>query len=267
MRIFILIFFVFLFPFLGSAQDSLKTKNFTFELLTGGVMSSFQDTKYTNVKYTGLGVVYGFDFMWRKKSIIGFGAKGIYSKEKPKTFDKGYPSVNDAQFYFKYLYPIKKNEKYNLFVGTKVDLFDFTMRINPELTNNSAYVILGGGVKAYTMFEKKINDTWKVDAGIGFQLFSFMNEYMSFGYMANQNTLEKGEYNYEDAAMPWSFTPFWKYLNIETNIRFYYKRRWVFGYAWRMQQSYQVENYPMTKGYSALYVAYRIINKEKSISK
>ena len=254
---------VILTTFIANSQDTLKVKSFVLELSSGGVLSSFQDTKYTNVKYTGGGIMYGTDFMWRKKSIIGFGIQGIFSKEKPKTFDKGYPTVNDAQIYFKYLRPIELSNKFNLLVGTKVDLFDFTLRMNPELTNNSAYIILGGGVKAYTMVEKEINDNWRFDAGLGFQLFSFMNEYMSFAYMANQNTLENGEYNYEDPAMPWSFTPFWKYLNIETNIRFYYKKRWVFGYAWRMQQSYLVENYPMTKGYSALYIAFRIVNKKK----
>jgi len=94
-----------------------------------------------------------------------------------------------------------------------------------------------------------------------------MDEYASFAYSANQKIIENGEYNYEELAMHYYFTPFWNYINIETNFHFYYGKRWVFSYLWRMQQSYLVNNYPMTKGYSALSVAFRIVNKTKTISK
>jgi hypothetical protein len=55
-------------------------------------------------------------------------------------------------------------------------------------------------------------------------------------------------------------------LSIETNIRFYYGKRWIFSYTWEMQQSYLVKGYPMTKGFSALTVAYRFVNKNKTVS-
>ena len=192
---------------------------------------------------------------------------GIYSNQKPKNFEGGEATINDGQIYFKYLYPINVSQDFNLFVGGKADLFDGTMRIAPGLTNNSAYVIIGGGLKAFTMLEKQLNDKWLATADLGFQLFAFQDEYMSFAYMANQKLLESGAYNYEDLAMPLYFTPFWKFINIETNIRFYYGKRWILSYLWRMNQSYLVEGYPMTKGYSAISVGFKIMNRSKVISK
>ena len=249
------------------SQDSLKVKSFVFELSGGGVMSSFQDRKYSDLKFTGFGANYGFNLEWRKNSIIGFGLNGIYSNQKPRTFEGGEATINAGQFYFKYLYPINISQEFNLFVGGKADLFDGTMRIASGLTNNSAYVIIGGGLKAFTMLEKQLNDKWLVTADLGFQLFAFQDEYMSFAYMANQNLLESGEYNYEDPAMPLYFTPFWNFINIETNIRFHYGKRWILSYLWRMQQSYQVKGYPMTKGYSAISVGFKIMNRNKAVSK
>jgi len=251
------------------SQDSLKTesKSFVFDVSGGGVMSSFQDRKYSDLKFTGFGANYGFNLEWRKKSIIGFGINGIYSKQKPKNFEGGEASINAAQFYFKYLYPVDVSQNFDLFVGAKADLFDGTMRISQGLTNNSAYIIVGGGLKAFAMIEKQLNDKWLMTADLGFQLFALQDEYMSFAYMANQKILESGEYNYEDPAMPLFFTPFWQYINIETNIRFHYGKRWIFSYLWRMQQSYQVKGYPMTKGYSAVSVGFKIMNRNKAVSK
>jgi hypothetical protein len=211
MRKIYLVFLFFLFSVAARSQDSLKTRSFTFEVSAGGLATSFQDTKYSNLKYSGIGGVFGFDFQWRKKAIIAFGARGIYSKEKAKTFDHGKTNLSNGQFNFRYLYPIKTNKDYKIFVGAKADIVDFTLRMTPELTNNAAYVIQGGGLKAYSLFEKRINDKWLLNAGVGFQLFAIMDEYMSFAYMANQHLLENGDYNYEDPEMPLFFTPLWEF--------------------------------------------------------
>ena len=48
----------------AKSQDSLKTstKSFEFDISVGGAMSSFQDRKYSDLKYSGFGANYGLNF-------------------------------------------------------------------------------------------------------------------------------------------------------------------------------------------------------------
>jgi len=246
------------------AQENSSKKQFFFDFGLGGSMHSFQDTKYSDVKYNGMGGTTNIDFTWKRKSILSTGIEGYYSNEKPKTFDSGVHSTEyNFSLYLKYLHPIVKNDIYNLFIGAKVDLYSLSLRNTFPLENNSFYLISSVGFKAVTMYERKLNDSWTLNADLGLQLFSFMNEYMSFSYAADQITLENGEYNYDRPEAPLRITPLWKFFNIETNIKFQYGKRWIFGYLWRMQQSYATENYKMTKGYSAITATYRFVNKTR----
>jgi hypothetical protein len=246
------------------AQENDANKQFFFDFGLGGSMHSFQDTKYSDVRYNGIGVTTNIDFTWQRNHIIAFGVDGYYEKDKPQTFDDDVSvSEYDFMLYVKYLYPIIKNKKYKLYIGGRIDAYELSTRTNMVLENNSIYLINGINFKALTMYERKLNGSWILNADFGLQLFSFMNEYMSFAYAADQITLENGDYNYEYPEAPIRFTPLWDYLNIQTNVRFQYGKRWIFGYTWRMQQSYAVEDYRMTKGYSALSITYRIVNKSK----
>jgi hypothetical protein len=246
------------------AQENSPKKQFFFDFGLGGSLHSFQDAKYSDVRYNGIGATGNIDFTWRRKSIISTGIEGYYSKEKPKTFDSGvYSTEYNISLYLKYLHPIIKNDIYNIYMGGKVDLYSMSIRNTFPLENNSFYLTSSIGFKAVTMYERRLNDLWILNADLGLQLFSFMNEYMSFAYAADQITLEKGEYNYDEAEAPLRMTPFWDYFNIETNIKVQYGERWIFGYSWKMQQSYATKDYKMTKGYSSLIVTYRIVNKTR----
>ena len=245
------------------AQDSTKMRHFTFDVGIGGAATSFQDVKYSNVHWNGYGLTPKFAVSWRKKCIHSFGIEGLVDSEQPKTFDGGAKTYWGIAFY-KFLYPLKTDNKYKLFVGAKVEPIDLSVRMIDGLYNNGSYLIYGTNLKAVGMFEQRINSKWLFDADLGFQLFSFMNENMSFGYAADQKTLEDGKYNYNNMSAPYHFNPFWKFLNIETNFNFNYGKRWVFSYIWRMQQSYAVKNYRLTRGYSALMVSYHIISKSKT---
>jgi len=247
----------------GFAQDSTKTRLFTFDVGVGGAATSFQDVKYSTVHWSGFGFTPRLELSWRKKFIHSFGVEGILGSEQPKTFDGGAKTYWGVAFY-KFLYPLKLDKKYKVFVGAKLEPIDLSLRMIDGLYNNGSYLIYGTNMKAVGMFEQRINNEWLFSADLGFQLFSFMNENMSFGYAADQNTLEDGKYNYNEMTAPFSFTPFWKFLNVETNINFHYGKRWVFSYVWHMQQSYAVKNYRLTRGYSALMLSYHIISKRKT---
>ncbi len=259
------------FPFLGVlmifqiavAQDTAEYRKFTFDIGVGGVVSSFQDLKYSQVHWRGIGITPVIGLSWQKKAIHSIGVEGIISYEKPKTFDGGETKVYWGSLFYKYLHPIKDYELSTIYLGGKIEPIDVSFRFVDGLVNNSSYVIAGTNIKAVAMLDRKLTEKWTLKADIAFQLFSYLLENMSFAYAASQYALENGEYNYNEIQEYYSFLGFWKYLNIETNINFMYGERWVFGYLWRMQQSYAVKDYTMTRGYSALLVKYNIVVKNK----
>jgi len=266
MRYLLLTLLLFI-TFLISAKDTTQyNKHFEWNITTGGALSSFQDLKYSAIHWSGLGITGGLDFKWQKKDIHSLGFDGVYSDEKPKTFNGfGNYKVYRGQLYYYYLHPIKQQKDYKLFIGTKIDGLDVNWHINEDLYNNASYLIYGFNFKIFSEYQQQLNEKWGMSVQLGFQLFSLMEEGISFGYAAPQETLENGDYNYNQIEFPLFFTPFWDYLSIETNINFTYSKRWTFSYKWRMQQSYIVKNYHMTQGYSALVVSFSIISKDKAI--
>jgi hypothetical protein len=244
----------------SSAQDSTKMRHFTFDVGLGGAATSFQDVKFSNVRWSGYGFAPKIEVTWRKKFIHTLGVDGVMDSQQPKTFD-GSAKTYMGVVYYKILYPLTSDK---LYVGAKVEPMDMSLRTITGLENNGSYLIAGTNVKVVGMFEQRLNAKWLFNADLGFQLFSFMNENMSFSYAAAQKILEDEKYQYDEMTAPYYFAPFWKYLNIETNINFNYGKRWVFSYVWRMQQSYAVKDYRLTRGYSALMVSYHIISKNKT---
>jgi hypothetical protein len=247
----------------GFAQDEPKPHLFSWDIALGGALSSFQDLKYSEVHWTGGGLATGMSFIWQRKAIHGAGIEGVYGIENPKTFNgAGKTKIYKGQIYYYYVHPVKHKENCQLFLGAKIDAIEVGWRIVDGLSNNASYLILGTNFKLFSNYQRKLNDKWQLDAQLGFQLFSFMEDGNSFAYPAPQTLLERGEYTYDEEKLPVYFTPFWDFLNIETNFRFSYGKRWVFSYLWRMQQSYLVKDYRLTTGYSAITASFKLISKK-----
>jgi hypothetical protein len=263
-----LLFFLLFFAISGYSQDTVKMRKFKLDFGVGGVTSSFQDLKYSAVHWTGFGVMPKFEMSWRKKSIHIAGFDGIVSFENPKTFDTwGKTNVYEVTPYYRYLHPVYNSGNQNIFVGTEINPIDISIRMIDGLSNNGTYIIQSINIKGYTLYEKKFSDKLVVNAQLGLQLLSFMYEGVGFAYAEAQNILEDGDYTYDELKMSFKTTPIWNYLNIETRIGVSYGKRWLFSYKWKMQQSYIVPDYTMTKGYSALMVTYHIMSRTKNINK
>ena len=237
-------------------------RQFSWSITAGGALSSFQDLKYSDVHWTGGGIASGMSFLWQKKGIHGAGIETVYGIENPKTFEGiGKTKIYRGQIYYYYVHPVKHRENCQLFLGGKIDAMEVDWRIVDGLSNNASYLIFGTNFKLFSNYQRKINDKWQLDAQLGFQLFAFMEDGNSFAYPAPQQLLEKGDYTYDQERLPVYFTPFWDFMNIEASFRFSYGKRWVFSYLWRMQQSYIVDNYRLTTGYSAVTVSFKLISK------
>ncbi len=234
----------------------------------GGVYSSFQDVKYSNVRYSGTGKHLYLGYEKSKNPLWGIDFNLILSKEKAKTYTVGKATIYDIGISAKYLHPIMKNETGKLFLGVTWDAFDLYLRSIEDLQNNGSDFILASNIKISSVYERRISTDLKLQAGIDLQIFGFIKQLNSFAYSSPQDALEDGKFSYQDEKLREyvsfkysSFEPLWNYFNIGTSLKLHYKKRWSLAYKWNMQRSNKVKNYPMTIGYNSISITYNIINK------
>jgi hypothetical protein len=261
-----------LFTILGNAQTKpdipvkITKNNSTKNLFIGigGNYSSYQDIKYSNVRYSGAGGVLtiGFNksednYFWETAIEINVGAETGSTHGLTST-------IINPTIYFKYLKPIKKHFK----IGARLDLLDFYLRNNKELGNNGSYIITGHHLYASLMHDYKINNKWNLQSSLDLGLLSFMRESTGFAFSAPQNALEEGEFDYQNNALsnPFGYQFFeWKYfgnnINIKTSFEFQYKNRLSIGYRWSMRHFADVKSYPVTIGNHNIIFKYNIIHK------
>ncbi len=225
-------------------------------------MSSFQDQKFSDVHYNGYGGGLRLDYSLDKHNYWDFGVTCLYYGEHAKTYDVGAAKIVDVRPFITYMRPLFRENTQTLYAGATTDM-SFYMRTTQQLYNNASYLIPGYSLKIPVRYVRRINDKWTLDAGLSFQLFGYIHESASFTYTTSQYVLEEGKFSYDELPSTPNFVPLWKYLDIRTHILFEYGKRWVFGYRWNMSESFQVPGYPMIKGYSALTVGFRLVNRIK----
>ena len=230
----------------------------------GGIYSSFQDIKYSNVRYSGVGGNINFGYENTKKNYFNTNINLGLTTENAPTYDLGKTLILDILVDVSYQKQIVRKENQKVYLGAKWDVLDFYIRLTEDLMNNSFYYVSGSNIKIASLYERTLSNEMSIRGGVSFQLISFMKESTSFGFSAPQDALENGEFTYQDPALYnpfgfkyYNFEAFTKYINLETLLEMHYKQRWIFSYKWNMQRSNKVANYPMTKGYSSLSVKFK----------
>lgn len=246
----------------ADTTKSNSTKNLFIGI--GGNYGSFQDVKYSNVQFAGIGGVFTVGYNQSKEN---------YFWETAVEFNAGFEfgSTNGARstvlnptLYFKYLKPLNKNLK----IGARLDLLDFYLRNNQGLGNNGSYIITGHNLYGSVMYDYRINEKWNLQSGLDLGLLSFMRESTGFAYSAPQNALEDGKFDFQNSALstPFGYQFFeWKYfgnnLMIKTSFVFQYKDRISIGYNWSLRHFANVKSYPVTIGAHNITFKYNIIHK------
>ena len=249
----------------GESEDK---KQSTMYIGLGGLGSSFQDIKFSNVHYNGAGLSLDFGFEKKKKNLWGVNLNLIASVGNAKTHDQGTTLMLNGIISAKYLVPVLHRNKSNLYIGGTWDVIDLYFREAIALDNNSITYVSNSGIKGSGMYEKTLSSKMKLEAGLDFQLFGFVKEAPGFAINENQEALERGKFGYQDMGilLPtrldyYNLEPFWDYVNVKTTIKLHYQKRWVFTYKWNIQRSHRIDNYPLTKGYNTLSIRYNIIKK------
>ena len=251
----------------SQSEEDEDKKQSTMYIGLGAIGSSYQDIKFSNVRYNGAGLSLDLGFEKKKKKFWGVNLNLITSTEKAKTHDQGETMVLNAIIGAKYLVPVLSSNNSSLYVGGTWDVMDFYFRLIDGLDNNGIGYIANSGIKGSGMYEKTLSSKMKLEAGLDFQLFGFVKEAPGFAINENQEALERGKFGYQDMGilLPtrldyYNLEPFWDYVNVKTTIKLHHKG-WVYAYTWNMQRSNRVENHPMTRGYNSISVRYNINKK------
>jgi hypothetical protein len=269
-----LLFFSYHFIVQAQSNDSLETEKTKKEIAinwfaeTGGVYSDFQDIKFSDVRYSGIGAVLnlGYNRTKTNKYFMEAALRFLYSKENAHTHDNGGTTILYSAIYFKYLRQL--NEHFLL--GARVDVFDLNMRIGLNLQNNSAQYLASNNLYAALIYKRPINEHWKFSGSIDLALIGMQKDMPSFAMNYNQKRLENGEIDYQDANLGepypyhyWEFSHIFNNLNLKTALNFHYKSRISLAYNWEIRRWATIKSYPTTIGIHSIVFRYNFVHKLK----
>lgn len=273
-RSFIILCACFITGMTHGQEDVPRTKKVESYFQLNGVSTSFQDAKFSTVRYNGIGT--GIDIGRNVKigdNAIAYGFQMSYSNSKPSTFklDPIFGKMGIARefcpnLYFKYMRELDNNFS----VGGRLDVLDSYFRTTRGLGNNKIYYNLGTNLFARGSYHQALNNQWGIEVGIELGLLSFMRESTSFAFNAPQTVVSEGLFNYQDDAVsnPFGFRfyelrPIWKYANVSTFVDLKFRERWTLSYSWKLRRFSTVNNYPTTIGLHTLGVRFDFIDKAK----
>lgn len=259
---------------LSAQTDAPRKSHVETSVQLDGVYTSFQDAKFSNIRYNGFGT--GIEFS-RTRSMklneFNYGFRFNYSSSRPSTFRAndivpGFGTANEFHPTLFFRYSRKLNDKF--YVGGRLDLLDIYFRSVKGLGNNKIYYNNGFNLYATGKYRHTINDNWKLEAGVELGLFSFMRESTSFSFSTPQTVIDNGLFNYQDNAVSSPFglkygraLPIWKFGNIRIITQMKFKKRWTFAYEWNIRRFSTVKGYPTTLGIHTIGVKFDFIDKEK----
>ena len=248
---------------LSNAQTSK-----TFYLGLGGSSSSFQDLKYSSLRYGGAGGSLEIHFQKStEKAIWNTGLTTTVNQEKTSLFTNGKALVVYPKIHFSYLRKINDQ----LYIGGKWDIMEMYFRQISGLGNNGIYYNTGSYLSASGLYQLNVGAK-KLNIGLDLGILGYFKESTSFTFSASQNILENGNFDYQDGALsnPFGFKyfvirPTWAHFRLSTKLDYQLNRRFSVGYQWHMRRFAEVKNYPVTAGANTISLRYHFMNKSTEI--
>ncbi len=276
MKLFIQILFILCTYFQVHSQDSLsKVKNVESYFQLNGLHTSFQDTKFSNIRYNGFGTQ--IELGRKVKSGVHtyqYGMQLGYSNSSPSTFkiNPEFGKIGIAREFRPTLFISYMNSLDKGFsIGGRLDALDAYFRVTRGLGNNKIYYNIGSNLYVRGNYRHELNKNWRFETGAEIGLISFMRESTSFAFSAPQAVVANGAFNYQDQSTSnplglkrYQLRPIWNYGNVNLYTQIEYKQRWTLSYTWSLRRFSTVDNYPTTIGFHALGLRFDFIDKTKS---
>lgn len=234
----------------------------------GGSYSSFQDTKYSDVREGGMGAFLelGFSHFKRGKHFWEPGFSFNIASEHAATHDQATSLVMYINPYFKYLKGL--NDK--IYVGGRVDLLNNYIRVYTNLTNNSTFATFGNSLYGSFLYRTRLSEKWQFQAMADLALIGVQSESPGFAMNYKQKRIEKGEVDYQDPGMgdpnTYAYARFTHPGNnfiLKTQYSFLFRKRISLSYNWQMQRFSVISGYPTTWGLHNLVFRVNILHREK----
>ena len=243
-------------------------------LLLKSVYQSYQDSKFTNLIYSGIGA--GFELGYHNEKRHRFWGMGLYFTGAMEKSSVGVPY--DAYRFgvsFNYLRNVYQSKNKSLYLGGSWNILDIYFRKAEKLNgkrhlrNNDGAYIAGSTLAFQSIFVYQYNALWQLRTALDFQLFGMMKQSPSFANSPPQDVLEAGDYDFQPSENPlfqnesplgfltYHFEPFYKYIRIKFAYEVLYKKHWSFLYHWTLRRSNKVKNYPLTQGAHTIGVKYQ----------
>ncbi len=240
-------------------QAQKKTKLY---VEAGASYSTFQNTEYSDVIYSGFGSKYGLGYLRESpKSIWGVNLQFMITNEKPSTHSSGDAITKNLTLQALYLRKIKDR----LYVGITWDVLDIYSKDFDGLRNNKTSDIVGSTLWASGVYSYK-----KIRFGLDLGLVSYFMETPGFAYNTSQIILENGDFDYQNDVLNNRFDLKYyqlktipNHFQVRTNIRYQVSNRFSVAYQWHLRKFQETKHYPSTYGIHSLSVRFNIINKSK----
>lgn len=243
---------------LGASAQSQRTLSVDL----GGTLTSFQDNKFSQVRFRGAGGAFAIGYQRQNPQALWSARLQILAgSESAATHDQGIATTINPRVELRYLRKVKEN----LFLGAQWDVMDFYNKQFDGLGNNSNYYLTGSNLFASGVYE------WnKFRFGLDVGVLAYAKEGTGFAFSAPQSATENGEFDYLDDALINPFrlkhgkiTGFGPNLHLRTNIQYQLSDRWNLVYQWNFRRYVQVPGYAAYMGYNMLNVRFDIRDKNK----
>jgi len=233
----------------------------------GGIYSSTQDTRFSDVQFNKFSVKpeLGFTRISEKDYWLANSSGYVFTQDYPE-LDTAQVSTMSYNLRVGYL----RNIKPNIYVGLTWDIIDYFSKDNSILGNSSNYYKTSSDIFVTGRYLYNIDDNWNFEAGLDFALLSFINTAPSFTANFPQNVVDDGEVSFldSDTRNPYSLkhmkaTPFWKQIYLRTHFEINYKKRLSLVYNWDMRALIEQKGYPVTIALHSLTLRFHFINHTK----
>ena len=254
-------FFILLCLIFGISVSAQETKIY---LGMGGMYSSFQDTRFSDIQFNKLTLIpeIGFSIIsennyWHMNA-YAYAFNEKFPNEDTITYSRlGY---NVRFGYLRILSPTH-------YIGLNWDIVDYSKRTTGFLDNGSDSYKLSSDIYVSGKYLWDMNENWQLRFGLDYGIFTFVNIEPSFGANFQQNIIDNGQVTFvdEETKRPWklqnmAFSGFWEQFNIRTSIQVDYKKKFALRYSWDLRRFADIKDYPVTDARHQLTLIFNIVN-------
>lgn len=245
----------------------LSAQNTKVSFSSGGIINSFQDTRFSDIVFNKTSVKPEISFTRvSEKDYWLANASGYLFEDSFPDYDK--VKISTAGYNVKVGY--LRNVKPAFFLGTTWDIIDYIQRDNSELGNNSNFFKMSSDMFVSGRYQYVIINDWNLEGGIDYGLLSFLNSAPSFTTNFPQNVVDDGEVSFldTDSRDPYNLhnmetKVFWNHFYLRTQIEVSYKRRFSLAYNWDVRSYSDHKGYPITNAMHSLMLRYHFVNHTK----